>query len=71
MNYLDIIQIALSALLIGAILLQQRGEGGLGSAFGGSSQIYSTRRGIDRWLFISTVILSVLFVATAVIRILV
>lgn len=53
-------QMALSVLLIGAILLQQKGSG-LGAAFGGSSNIYTTKRGIDKALFRLTIILSILF----------
>lgn len=43
------------------ILVQNRG-GGLSSAFGGSNQIYITRRGIERWVVNITVFLIILFV---------
>ncbi len=58
-------QIVLSVLLIGAILLQQRGSS-LGSSFGGSSASYSSRRGMEKTLFIATIVLGVLFFAVAV-----
>lgn len=64
-NLLFGFQIAVSVLLIGAILLQQKG-GGLGSAFGGDGQVYRSRRGIEKVLFILTIILAVLFVGGAV-----
>jgi len=46
------IQIIIAIILIGLILLQQRGEGGLGSAFGQSSGAYSTQRGIQKRSFV-------------------
>lgn len=61
---LNIVQIVISALLIVAILLQQKGVG-LGAAFGGSSNVYSTKRGVDKILFRATIVLAVLFFATA------
>lgn len=54
------VEMALAALLIAAVLLQQKGSG-LGAAFGGSSNIYTTKRGIDKALFHLTIILSILF----------
>lgn len=68
-TFFNLIHIVLAGLLIGAILLQQRG-GGLGGIFGGESQIYATRRGIEKGIFISTIILAVLFLTSAVVRIL-
>ncbi len=64
-----IIQIVLAALLIIAILLQQRGAG-LSGAFGGEGSVYSTRRGAEKIIFIATIIIAVLFFGVSVIRIL-
>src|SRR3989344_5662337 len=50
-NLLFWVQIVVSILLIAAILLQQKG-GGLGAAFGGDGQVYRSRRGIEKSLFI-------------------
>ncbi|HOX61122.1 MAG TPA: preprotein translocase subunit SecG [Candidatus Magasanikbacteria bacterium] len=61
---LVIFQIILAVLLIGSILLQQKGSG-IGSAFGGSSNIYSTKRGVDKMLFNATIIISILFFLVA------
>lgn len=58
-----IIQVISAVLLIAAILMQQRGTG-LGAAFGGGSEIYRTKRGVEKILFISTIVLSVLFLAS-------
>ena len=60
MNWIVIAQIVVSILLIIAILLQNRGAG-LGSAFGGSGGVYLTKRGLEKKLFIVTIILAVLF----------
>lgn len=61
---LNILQIVISVLLVVAILLQQKGVG-LGAAFGGSSNVYSTKRGVDKLLFRTTIILAVIFVGIA------
>lgn len=63
---LPYVQIALSALLVAAILLQQTGAG-VGGAFGGSdmSAGFHTRRGLERTLFIATIVLGVLFAASS------
>lgn len=57
---LPYIQMIFSIILIGAVLLQQRGSS-LGSSFGGDSSTYSSRRGIEKTLFITTVIVGALF----------
>ncbi len=63
---LPIIDITLSILLIGAILLQ-RSEAGLGSAFGadGFSAGFQERRGFEKTLFYGTITLGVLFAISA------
>lgn len=57
---LQIIQIAISVALMLAILLQNRGAG-LSGIFGGSGNIYRTKRGLEKKLFTLTIILGVLF----------
>lgn len=61
-------QIIIAILLIGAILLQQR-DGGLSQVFGGSAGPYHTRRGVERSIFIATIILAILFLAGAALNI--
>ena len=61
-------QIALSALLIVGILLQQKGSG-LSSTFGGSSMEYSTKRGAEKVVFYFTIVVAVLFLALSATRI--
>jgi len=67
---LNIVQFVISILLIIAILLQQKGTG-LGAVFGGSGNIYSTKRGIDKILFYATIVLSILFFGLSLLRLLV
>ncbi len=63
-------QIIVSIFLILAILLQQRGEA-LGSAFGGSGEFYSTRRGLEKKIFWATIILGIIFIGLAIANLLV
>ena len=65
---IDIVQIVLAILLIASILLQQRGTS-LGGAFGGDSSIYRSRRGAEKFLFISSIVFAVLFVAAAILSV--
>lgn len=58
--YLQVVQIIIAVALTVAILLQARGAG-LGSVFGGTGAVFKTRRGIDRMLFRTTIVLAVLF----------
>jgi protein translocase SecG subunit len=60
-------QVVSAVLLIVCILLQQRG-GGLGGTFGGSSLEYSTRRGVEKWLLYSTIVLIIVFVGVSLTR---
>lgn len=63
----NVFQLVLASLLIVVVLLQQKG-GGLGSAFGSSSNVYSTKRGIDKTLHYSTIILGALFFGLSLAR---
>ena len=64
---LNIIQIVIALILIADILLQQRGSG-LGAAWGGGSEVYHTKRGMEKILHYATIILSIIFLVTAVIN---
>ena len=71
-TYLYIIQIIISIALVGVILIQSKGAGGLGGLFGGSdsSGVYRTRRGVERTLFQVTIGLGVVFLIFSVINVL-
>lgn len=60
---LNLLQIAISTLLIIVILLQVKGSG-FGAALGGMSggSVYRTKRGLERTLFQATIILTVVFI---------
>ncbi len=59
-----------AALLIVAIILQQRGAT-LGAGFGSSGELYTTRRGVDKNLFEATIVLAVVFVLSILIGLLI
>jgi preprotein translocase subunit SecG len=64
---LPYVQIILSVLLVLGILLQQS-EAGLGGAFGGGdgfSSGYHTKRGAEKFIFIATIVVAVLFVGVS------
>ncbi|RJP46106.1 MAG: preprotein translocase subunit SecG [Armatimonadetes bacterium] len=66
----NIIQLISGVILVILVLAQQRGAG-LGSAFGGESSFYSTKRGLEKLLFYMTIIISVIFLTTSLIRIII
>ena len=59
-GYIIIVSAALLSLLI---LIQARGAS-LGAGFGGSGEIHTTRRGVDKSLHQTTVLVAVIFVAS-------
>jgi len=59
-------QIIISILLMISILLQNRGAG-LSAAFGGDFGGYYTKRGLEKFLFYFSIILSVLFISLAIV----
>ena len=64
-------QIGLSALLIAAILLQQSAAG-LGGAFGDNfSSGFHTKRGFEKTLFTSSIVIAFLFVISALVALLI
>ena len=64
---LPYIEAVLAVVLVVFVLLQQTGAS-LGGAFGGDnfSAAYHTRRGMEKWLFSATIVVGVLFAATAI-----
>ncbi len=61
--FLNILQIAVSSILIVVVLLQVKGSG-FGAALGGMSggSVYRTKRGLERTLFQATILLVIAFV---------
>jgi preprotein translocase subunit SecG len=61
-----IIQIILSVVIITLILLQERSSGMSGLLGGSGEGYYQARRGVEKLIFYSTIVLAVIFVALAV-----
>jgi len=64
---LIILQILVAVSLIALILLQAKG-GGLGTAFGGQSQVYHTKKGVEKVVFYLTIGLTILLTILALIN---
>ncbi|MFA5748408.1 MAG: preprotein translocase subunit SecG [Candidatus Absconditabacterales bacterium] len=59
---IKIAQIVVSILLMVAILLQNKGAG-LGGVFGGTGGgVYMTKRGLEKKLFVATIVLAAIFI---------
>lgn len=69
-NILPYIQIILSIILIGAILLQQS-DAGLGGVLGGgdSGGMHHTRRGFEKFLFVMTIVVAFLLTISSIVAI--
>ena len=66
-GYIPYIQIILSVFLILGVLVQQS-EAGLSGAFGGGdsfSSSHHTKRGVEKTIFIATIIVAILFATTS------
>jgi preprotein translocase subunit SecG len=68
-SILQIITVASAFLMIVTVLLQQRGAT-LGAGFGSSGELYTTRRGLDKSLFETTVVLAVVFILSILVGLL-
>lgn len=58
--WIKIVQIIVAVLLMTAILMQNRGAG-LGGVFGGTGGVYLTKRGLEKKLFVATIVLAAIF----------
>ena len=63
--YLNIAEILVSILLIVLILVQTRGTG-LASGYSADSSIFRTRRGVERLVFQSTIVVGALFLVLSI-----
>ena len=62
-------QVIIAIAVVVAVLLQ-RNDAALGGVFGGSESVAHTKRGLERGLFITTVVLAALFIITAILSLL-
>lgn len=60
MDYLKVIQVVIAIALMLSILLQSRGAG-VSGLFGGGGNVYMAKRGLEKKLFVATIVLSVSF----------
>ncbi|HKZ35306.1 MAG TPA: preprotein translocase subunit SecG [Patescibacteria group bacterium] len=58
--WLDLIQLVLAIVLTTIIVIQAKGAG-LGSTFGGQSQSYHSKRGVEKAIFSTTIVVATLF----------
>lgn len=68
---MNLLQIVISALLIGVVLLQVKGSG-FGAALGGMSggSAFRTKRGLEKTLFQATIILVIVFIGVSFLSVL-
>ncbi|MEI6581347.1 MAG: preprotein translocase subunit SecG [bacterium] len=64
-TFLQSALIVISVLITISVLMQNQGSG-LGTAFGGETNFYRTKRGAEKFLFYGTIVLGVSFVACIV-----
>lgn len=62
-SFLEVLTFASAILTILLVLLQQRGAS-LGAGFGSSGELYTTRRGLEKSMFIATIVCAVVFVGS-------
>ena len=62
------LQIIVAVLLIILILLQERSSGLSGILGGSEGSVYQTRRGLEKLIFYSTIVLIVLFIGLALFK---
>jgi len=65
MVWLNILQIAISVILVVVILVQVKGQGS--GLFGAAESSFRTRRGIERTLFQFTIVMVVVFIAVSIV----
>lgn len=64
-NIVLIVNIVVSLIIIGLILMQGKGAG-LGSAWGGAGEMFQTRRGVEKIVLKATVAVIIIFFAVSV-----
>ena len=62
-SFLEVITFISAILTVILILLQQRGAS-LGAGFGSSGELYTTRRGLEKSLFVATIVCAVVLVSS-------
>lgn len=68
MSIFNIVTVVSAILMTIMILLQSRGAS-LGAGFGGSGELFTARRGVEKTMFQFTVILAIVFIGSLVLGI--
>lgn len=58
-------ELVLAVLLIMLVILQPKSSSGMGSMAGEETAVYSTKRGAERVIYLSTIIVAILFAGVA------
>jgi preprotein translocase subunit SecG len=69
-NFLLILNIIISISLVVLIMMQGKGAG-LGNAWGGSGEMFQTRRGLEKWVLRLTIALTILFFIVSITNLLI
>lgn len=64
-NFLEVVIFISAFLSIVMILLQTRGAS-LGAGLGGSGELYTKRRGLEKSMFVTTIVFVVIFVSSII-----
>lgn len=64
-NFLEVVIFISAFLSIILILLQQRGAS-LGAGLGGSGELYTKRRGLEKSMFVTTIVFVMIFVSSII-----
>lgn len=65
-EFLNVVTVASAGLMVLMILLQSRGAT-LGAGFGSSGELFTTRRGLEKNLYDTTIVIAVIFVLSLVV----
>jgi protein translocase SecG subunit len=65
---IEIIEIIISVVLIALILIQERSSGLSGIFGGGGESSFQTRRGVEKFIFVATIVAAIAFVVLALIK---
>ena len=64
-NFLEVVIFVSAFFTIVLILLQQRGAS-LGAGFGSSGELYTKRRGLEKSMFVTTIVFVTIFVSSII-----
>lgn len=69
MNWINVLLMIISVLIMGVVLLQAQGTG-LGKAWGGSGGGYRSKKGLEKFMFYLTIFLIIAFSSLSLLNVL-